>query len=105
MRPLNSFIQGSIMDIKKISQLAQIELNEAEIEQYQQELHNVFSIVDGIKSVDTTGVEPLTHPLEITQPLRHDQVTAGNEREKHLANAPSAQAGLFLVPRVIDNNQ
>lgn len=93
------------MDIQKISQLAQIELNDDEIQQYQQELHNVFSIVDGIKSVDTTGVDPLTHPLEITQPLREDEVTAQNEREQHLANAPSAQAGLFLVPRVIDNEQ
>lgn len=93
------------MDIKKISELAQIELKDSEIEQYQQELHNVFSIVDAIKSVDTHNVKPLTHPLEITQPLRPDQVTAGNERDEHLANAPSAQAGLFLVPRVIDNDQ
>lgn len=92
------------MDLQKLSELAQLQLKDNEIEQYQHELNNVFTIVDAIKSIDTTGVEPLTHPLEITQPLRQDQVTAGNEREQHLANAPASEAGLFLVPRVIDND-
>lgn len=93
------------MDLQKLSELAQLQLNEHEIEQYQHELNNVMSIVDGIKSVDTSGVEPLTHPLDITQPLRADQVTASDERDQHLANAPASEAGLFLVPRVIDNDQ
>ena len=55
-----------------------------------------------MQSVNTDGVEPLSNPLEMTQRLREDVVTEGNHREEFLANAPQTEAGLFLVPKVID---
>jgi len=55
-----------------------------------------------MQSVNTDGVEPLSNPLEMTQRLRDDEVTEENRRDAFLANAPQTEAGLFLVPKVID---
>jgi aspartyl-tRNA(Asn)/glutamyl-tRNA(Gln) amidotransferase subunit C len=55
-----------------------------------------------MQSVNTDGVEPLSNPLEMTQRLREDIVTEENRRDAFLANAPQTEAGLFLVPKVID---
>jgi len=55
-----------------------------------------------MQAVDTTGIEPLAHPLEASQRLRPDQVTESNQREAYQAIAPSTESGLYLVPKVIE---
>ncbi len=55
-----------------------------------------------MQAVDTTGIEPLAHPLETTQRLRADEVTERNQRDAYQAIAPAVENGLYLVPRVIE---
>ncbi|MBJ7549570.1 Asp-tRNA(Asn)/Glu-tRNA(Gln) amidotransferase subunit GatC [Marinomonas ostreistagni] len=89
-------------DVLKIAHLARLSLDDNDAEQYQHSLTSVLDLVEQMQSVDTDGVEPLSHPLEAKQRLRDDVVTEENRREAFLANAPQTEAGLFLVPKVID---
>ena len=89
-------------DVQKIAHLARLALTEADADQYQLSLSSVLSLVEQMQSVNTDGVEPLSNPLEMTQRLREDVVTEENRRDAFLANAPQTEAGLFLVPKVID---
>ena len=89
-------------DVEKIAHLARIGLNEADIPQTTATLNNILSLIDAMKAVDTTGIEPLAHPLEATQRLRADVVTESNHREAYQAIAPAVENGLYLVPKVID---
>ncbi|MDP3846350.1 MAG: Asp-tRNA(Asn)/Glu-tRNA(Gln) amidotransferase subunit GatC [Pseudomonas sp.] len=89
-------------DVEKIAHLARIGLNEADIPSTTATLNNILGLIDAMQAVDTSGVEPLAHPLEATQRLRADQVTETNQREAYQAIAPAVEAGLFLVPKVIE---
>lgn len=89
-------------DVQKIAHLARLALTEEDAAQYQQSLSSVLALVEQMQSVNTDGIEPLGNPLEMTQRLREDAITEGNRRDEFLANAPQTEAGLFLVPQVID---
>ena len=89
-------------DVQKIAHLARLALTEDDAGQYQHSLSSVLALVEQMQSVNTDGVEPLSNPLEMTQRLRDDVVTEKNRRDDFLANAPQTEAGLFLVPKVID---
>ncbi|GAB3476329.1 Asp-tRNA(Asn)/Glu-tRNA(Gln) amidotransferase subunit GatC [Marinomonas epiphytica] len=89
-------------DVQKVAHLARLALSEEDAIQYQHSLSSVLGLVEQMQSVNTDGVEPLLNPLESTQRLREDEVTEENRRDDFLANAPLSEAGLFLVPKVID---
>ena len=93
-------------DIDRIANLARLELREGEPERMQTALNNFFSIVEQMKAVDTTGIEPLAHPVAaivaIELRLRPDVVSEGNQREANQRSAPAVERGLFLVPKVIE---
>ncbi|MCO4786198.1 Asp-tRNA(Asn)/Glu-tRNA(Gln) amidotransferase subunit GatC [Marinomonas atlantica] len=89
-------------DVLKIAHLARLSLDDNDAEQYQNSLTSILDLVEQMQSVDTNGVEPLSNPLEAKQRLRDDVVTEGNRRNAFLANAPQTEAGLFLVPQVIE---
>lgn len=89
-------------DVEKIAHLARLGLNEAEIPQTTATLNNILGLIDAMQAVDTTGIEPLAHPLEATQRLRADEVTERNQRDAYQAIAPAVESGLFLVPKVIE---
>ena len=89
-------------DVEKIAHLARIGLNEADIPQTTATLNNILSLIDAMQAVDTTGIEPLAHPLEATQRLRADVVSETNQREAYQAIAPAVENGLYLVPKVIE---
>jgi len=88
-------------DVEKIAHLARLGLNDADIPQTTATLNNILSLIDAMQAVDTTGIEPLAHPLETTQRLRADTVTESNHREAYQAIAPAVENGLYLVPKVI----
>jgi aspartyl-tRNA(Asn)/glutamyl-tRNA(Gln) amidotransferase subunit C len=92
----------SRLDVEKAAHLARIAITEDSIAPTTERLANVLAMVDQLQAVDTTGIEPLAHPLDTVQRLRADTVTENNQRELLLKNAPAAQDGLFLVPRVIE---
>lgn len=96
----------TIDDVRKVARLAQLELNPSEENQTLTHLGNIFNLIDQMQAVDTSGVEPLMHPIamiqEVSQRLRADAVTEVNNREANMANAPQKSDGLFLVPKVIE---
>jgi aspartyl-tRNA(Asn)/glutamyl-tRNA(Gln) amidotransferase subunit C len=88
--------------VKKIAHLARLGVDSGEYESYARNLSDILSFVEQLNAVDTRGVEPLAHPLEASQRLRSDRVTETDQREQFQAVAPKVEAGLYLVPKVIE---
>ena len=89
-------------DVEKIAHLARLGLNDADIPRTTEALHSILGLIDQMQAVDTTGIEPLAHPLEASQRLRADVVTESNHREAYQSIAPAVENGLYLVPKVIE---
>ena len=93
-------------DIARIANLARLELQPDESERMLTQLNGFFGIVEAMRAVDTTGVQPLAHPVaalqDITLRLRDDAVSEPDNREANQHSAPAVERGLFLVPKVIE---
>lgn len=96
----------SSSDIARIASLARLQLAPDESERMLSQINGFFDLVERMRSVDTEGVEPLAHPVaaieDITLRLRDDVVSEPNNREANQKSAPAVEAGLFLVPKVIE---
>lgn len=88
--------------VQTIARLARLHIDDSETEKYQHELSNILDLVAQMDAVDTSDVEPMTHPFDATLRMREDNVTETNQRDKFQAVAPSTENGLYLVPKVID---
>jgi len=89
-------------DIATVAHLARLHLSEAEQQEAVNSINSILSLIDQMQSVDTAEVQPLAHAFEASQRLRDDVVTETDNRDILLALAPSADRGLFLVPKVIE---
>ena len=93
-------------DIARIANLARLELHPDESERMLTQINGFFGIVEAMRAVDTTGVEPLAHPVAVIQDvalhLRADVASEPNQREANQRSAPAVERGLFLVPKVIE---
>ena len=93
-------------DIDRIANLARLQLQSAEAERMREQINGFFSIVEAMQAVDTTGLEPMAHPVAAIQDvqlrLREDVVSEPNRREANQQSAPAVERGLFLVPKVIE---
>ncbi len=89
-------------DVERIAHLARLEIAPADVAAYARSLAGILDFVAQMDAVDTTGVEPMAHPLSVVQRLREDVVTETDRREDFQAIAPRVEAGLYLVPRVIE---
>ena len=95
-------------DIQRIANLARLELQPDEQVQALAKINSFFDIVEQIRAVDTTGIEPLPHPVDamrgtdIVLRLRADVASEPNQREANQQSAPAVEQGLFLVPKVIE---
>jgi aspartyl-tRNA(Asn)/glutamyl-tRNA(Gln) amidotransferase subunit C len=92
----------SLEQISRIAHLARLELSGAETADMRAKLNDILAMVDQMSAVDTTGVEPMSHPQEVMQRLRDDAVTEPNQRELFQSLAPAVEDGLYLVPKVIE---
>jgi aspartyl-tRNA(Asn)/glutamyl-tRNA(Gln) amidotransferase subunit C len=92
----------SLDEIRRIADLARLELSEAEAAAMQHDLNGILGLVDQMAAVDTQGVEPMSHPQAAMQRLREDGVTERDQREAFQAIAPQVEDGLYLVPKVIE---
>ena len=92
----------SIDDVKRIAKLARIRVTEDEAVGYQGRLNGIFGLIEEMQAVDTDGVEPMSHPQELAQRLREDRVTESDRRAAYQSVAPQTEAGLYLVPKVIE---
>jgi len=88
--------------VERIAHLARLAVAEEDVPRYVRDLSRILDLVERMNAVDTRDVEPMAHPLDIPQRLRPDEVTEPDRREGLLALAPQAEAGHFLVPKVID---
>jgi aspartyl-tRNA(Asn)/glutamyl-tRNA(Gln) amidotransferase subunit C len=90
-------------DVEKIAHLARLAITVEEMPVYVTSLSSIVDFVDDLSRADVGGVEPMAHPLDgQRQRLRPDVVTETDHHEKYQRNAPSVQAGLYVVPRVIE---
>ena len=96
----------SATDIARIANLARLELSPEESARLLVQTNDFFNIVEKMRAVDTTGIEPLAHPLDTIQAmslrLREDLASEPNNREANQKTAPAVENGLFLVPKVIE---
>lgn len=97
----------NLSDVKRIANLAKLELSESEATDTLDKLNGIFSLVEQLKAVDTTGITPLSHPIAALMPelalrLREDLVTEANHRSEYQQVAPATQDGLYLVPKVLE---
>lgn len=90
-------------DVENIAHLARLQLTEQQLPVYAESLSRIMNFVEQLNAADTGQVQPMAHPLSgQTQRLRVDEVTAQNDRERYQRNAAQVQAGLYLVPKVIE---
>ena len=90
-------------DVEKIAHLARLSITEREMPVYVTSLSSIVNFVDELSRAQTGNVEPMAHPLDGQhQRLRADVVSETDNHEKYQANAPAVQAGLYVVPRVIE---
>ena len=93
----------SPQQIESIAGLARLALRPEEIPAYSASLGRILEMVGQLEQADTGDVAPMAHPLAgQVQRLRADEVSSGNERELYQRNAPQVEAGLYLVPKVIE---
>ena len=89
-------------DVTSIARLARLAIADADIPGYAQQLSAILAFVEQMNQADTAGVEPMAHPLDLIARLRPDRVTEGDERELFQTLAPEVEAGLYVVPKVIE---
>jgi aspartyl-tRNA(Asn)/glutamyl-tRNA(Gln) amidotransferase subunit C len=93
-------------DLSRIANLARLELQPAESERLLTQINGFFGIVEAMRAVDTSGIEPLAHPVAVIQDvalrLRDDVASEPDQREANQRSAPAVERGLFLVPKVIE---
>ncbi|HIG07718.1 MAG: Asp-tRNA(Asn)/Glu-tRNA(Gln) amidotransferase subunit GatC [Methylococcales bacterium] len=89
-------------EVNKIAYLARLGIDEQDVDSYAKELSGILNLVEQMSSVNTEQVTPMAHPMDQVQRLRVDEVTEGDQRALFQAQAPDVEAGLYLVPKVID---
>ena len=91
-------------DVQRLAKLARIELGSAQVNATLGHLDNIFGMIAEMRQVDTGGIAPMAHACDVGQRLRDDQATDGSleQRDRCLKLAPESEAGLYLVPKVIE---
>jgi aspartyl-tRNA(Asn)/glutamyl-tRNA(Gln) amidotransferase subunit C len=89
-------------DVESIAHLARLAVTEEQMSEVVGNLSRIIDFVAQLQAVDTSGVEPMAHPLAMVQRLREDEVQEADQRDLYQANAPTVEAGLYLVPKVIE---
>ncbi len=89
-------------DIRRLAHLARIAVTDREVAEISIKLNSVLAMIEEMRAVDTTGVTPMAHGIDVVQRLREDRVTETNQRELLQPIAPQVEDGLYLVPKVIE---
>jgi aspartyl-tRNA(Asn)/glutamyl-tRNA(Gln) amidotransferase subunit C len=89
-------------DVEHVARLARLELSEDEIEQFTVQLGAILEHAAQVAALDTEGVPPTAHPVELLNVLRPDEPVPSLPPEAVLAMAPAVEDGRFRVPRILD---
>lgn len=89
-------------DVKRVAHLARIAISDNEAQSTHTRLTGIFELIAQMETIDVSAIEPMSHAQDSTQRLRDDVVTEADQRERFQAIAPQVDAGLYLVPKVIE---
>lgn len=89
-------------EVENVANLARLEITEGEIGRVVENLSSIIDFVDQLQAADTDDVMPMAHPLDMGQRLRADVVSESDQRKRYQVNAAEVEAGLYLVPKVIE---
>ena len=89
-------------EVTKIARLARLSIRDEDVPAYARNLSAILELVEQMNAVDTAGVAPMAHPLDMAQRLRPDEVAETSQRDHFQAISPQVEAGLYLVPKVIE---
>ena len=92
----------SLDDVSRIARLARIDISPVEAARTRDQLNGILSFVEQLQAVDTGDIEPMAHAVDVVQRLRPDAATEPDRRDAFQAIAPETEAGLYLVPKVIE---
>jgi aspartyl-tRNA(Asn)/glutamyl-tRNA(Gln) amidotransferase subunit C len=95
-------VKISAKDVEHVARLARLELSAVEKERMRRELDGILTYIDKLRALDTTGVEPTSHAVPVTNVMREDVPSPSLPQAETLANAPDRQGDLFRVPRIIE---
>ena len=89
-------------DIEYLCNLSKLNLDDEEQSVFLSQMQSILDMIEELQEVDTGDIEPMPHPLQMTQRLRDDEVTEFNDREKYQQNTDFAEDGFYKVPKVIE---
>ena len=92
----------SIDQVLRVARLARIAVDAGEAEAVKDQLNRVLGLIDQMQAVDTAGIEPMAHALEVVQRMRPDEVSETDRHARFQSAAPAVEGGLYLVPKVIE---
>ena len=88
--------------VKSIADLAQLQVAKEDLAALGLAMQNILDLAEQMQAIDTDGVVPVSNPLDAVQSLRADEVTESDHRAQYQSVAPEIEAGLYLVPRVVE---
>ena len=89
-------------DVEHVAQLARLRFSEDQLALFTEQLDTLLSYFDKLQEVDTTGIEPSTHAVSMSNAFREDQVRLSSPEDDALKNAPASERGCFKVPKIIE---
>jgi aspartyl-tRNA(Asn)/glutamyl-tRNA(Gln) amidotransferase subunit C len=92
----------SLDQVQRIADLARLELAPGEAAQTRDQLNGIFALIEEMQAVNTAGVEPMAHAQDVAQRLREDRAVEADRHVDFQKIAPEVEAGLYLVPKVIE---
>ena len=87
-------------EVAHVAKLARLELTEEETAKYSKQLGEILKYVEQMNEIDTTGIEPMPHPIPVFNVMREDEVKYEQTKEELMANAPCKEDGFFRVPKI-----
>lgn len=96
------FMALTLDDVKRVAHLARIAISNDEAQSTHAQLSGIFGLIAQMEAIDISNIEPMSHAQDVVQRLRNDTVTESDQRERFQAVAPQVEAGLYLVPKVIE---
>ena len=93
----------TIKEIEHVARLARLELSAAEKEEFTGQLNEILNFVEQLNQIDTTGIEPTAHAMQINNVYRPDQVKPSLDLEQALSNAPDRIDNFFKVPKTLED--
>ena len=89
-------------DVRHVAELARLDFSDEEEARMAEEMSRILEYVEKLDELDTSGVPPMSHVLDVTNVYREDDIESRIDREQALEPAPEAEQGYFLVPRVVE---